>query len=130
MEKSFLINSFAIRSFRDVADADYVAARMAFRARLNSQFLWSGLQAIEKYLKCILLLNRVEAKHLQHDLGEGLRLVKQCLPFDVRLREPSEKLVAHLDTYGRFRYLEAPYHVDHFQLPELDMAVWDLRRYC
>jgi len=29
-----LINDFAIRSFRDTADGDYIAARMAFRAAL------------------------------------------------------------------------------------------------
>src|SRR5713226_2384450 len=28
-----------------------------YRAQLVPQFLWSSLQAIEKYLKCILLLN-------------------------------------------------------------------------
>jgi hypothetical protein len=43
------VNDFAIRSFRDTADCDYISARMAFRARLIPQFLWSGLQAIEKY---------------------------------------------------------------------------------
>jgi len=40
------LNSFAIRSFRDVADFDYIAARMAYRARLIPQFHWSALQAI------------------------------------------------------------------------------------
>ena len=52
------INHFAIRCFRDTGDADYLAARMAMRARLAIPFLWSAEQAIEKYLKCILLLNR------------------------------------------------------------------------
>src|SRR5262249_9687490 len=35
------LNSFAFRSFRDVADADYIAARMAYRALLPVQFLWA-----------------------------------------------------------------------------------------
>ena len=62
MDKKILINDFAIRSFRDIADYDYISARMAYRAKLLPQFLWLGLQAIEKYLKCILLLNRIKAK--------------------------------------------------------------------
>lgn len=45
------VNDFAARSFRDVADRDYVAARLACRAGLMPQFLWSAQQAFEKYLK-------------------------------------------------------------------------------
>jgi hypothetical protein len=33
------LNSWAIRSFRDVADGDCIAARLAHRARLPVQFL-------------------------------------------------------------------------------------------
>jgi hypothetical protein len=33
------INSFAVGSFRDVADKDFIAARLAFRADLLPQFL-------------------------------------------------------------------------------------------
>lgn len=54
------LNNFATRSFRDVADQDYVLARIAYRSELYAQFLWSGLQAIEKYLKAILLYNRIQ----------------------------------------------------------------------
>ncbi|MBU0482592.1 MAG: hypothetical protein KKG47_15985 [Proteobacteria bacterium] len=76
MGKYALLNDFAIRSFRDVADSDYIAARMAYRAQLVQQFLWSGLQAMEKYLKCILLLNRIKAKNVRHDLAVALRLIE------------------------------------------------------
>ena len=48
------LNSWAFRSFRDIADGDYIAARMAYRAQLPVQFLWASQQAIEKYLKCAL----------------------------------------------------------------------------
>jgi hypothetical protein len=37
-------------ALRDVADEDYIAARALYRIRLDRQFLWSALQAIEKYL--------------------------------------------------------------------------------
>jgi integrase len=53
------LNNFAMQCFRDIADGDYIAARMAFRADLIPQALWASEQAIEKYLKAILLLRRV-----------------------------------------------------------------------
>ena len=71
------INDFAIRAFRDVADRDYLAARLACRADLIPQFLWSAQQAIEKYLKCILLLNRIQAKNVRHDINEALKLLEK-----------------------------------------------------
>lgn len=130
MSKEVLLNDFAIRSFREVADYDYIAARMAYRAELIPQFLWSSLQAVEKYIKCILLLNRIKAKNLKHDLGAGLNLLDKEAPFHVRLRKPSREFITHLDTYGRFRYLETPFHVKGLEIMQLDMTVWDIRRYC
>ncbi|MBS1787923.1 MAG: HEPN domain-containing protein [Acidobacteria bacterium] len=129
MDKEILINDFATRSFRDVADFDYITARMAYRARLVPQFLWSGLQAIEKYIKCILLLNRIKVPR-SHDLGEVLDLLEKNAPFELRLKDPSRRLIEHLDTYGRFRYLETPFHIMGLEIIQLDMAVWDIRRYC
>lgn len=69
------INSFARQSFRDQADRDYVAARLACRYELYRQFLWASQQAIEKYLKAILLYNRNEAK-TGHDLTKALLRVE------------------------------------------------------
>jgi len=72
MDRDALVNDFALRSFRDMADGDYIAARMACRAALLPQFLWASQQAVEKYLKCILLLNRIDAREAYHDLGKAL----------------------------------------------------------
>jgi HEPN domain-containing protein len=130
MDIEVLINDFAMRSFRDVADYDYLTARMAYRAKLVPQFLWSALQAVEKYLKCILLLNRIPATKVRHDLAAALELLRKHAPFELRLQEPSRRLIEHLDTYGRFRYLETPFHIFGLELAQLDMAVWDIRRYC
>lgn len=127
------INDFATRSFRNTADMDYIAARASYRMELYPQFLWSGLQAIEKYLKGILLYNRVpkpEKKYIGHDLGEAMALASQSLPFKIELSKPSLEIIEHLDTYGRFRYLETPYHVRDHELLKLDRAVWELRPYC
>lgn len=66
-----LVNDFAIRSFRDIADGDYIAAGLACRSQLVMQYLWASQQAIEKYLTCILLLHRIPAKRMRHDLGAG-----------------------------------------------------------
>lgn len=63
------LNSFASRCFRDVADRDYISARMCYRAGLISQFHWAALQAFEKYYKAILLYNRIKAKNVRHDLS-------------------------------------------------------------
>ncbi len=128
--KEVLLNDFAIRSFRDTADYDYIAARMAYRAKLIPQFLWSSLQAAEKYLKCLLLLNRIPAKKLRHDLKAGLDLLEKQAPFPLRLSESSRKLIEHLDTFGRFRYLETPFYVSGMELARLDKMIWEMRRYC
>lgn len=126
------INDFATRSFRDPADMDYIAARAAYRMELYPQFMWAGLQAIEKYLKAILLYNRVPKpkKNLGHNLGEAMTLADKSLPFKIVLSKPSLEIIDYLDTVGRFRYLETPYHVRDRELLKLDKAVWELRPYC
>ncbi len=130
METRVLINDFAIRSFRDVADGDYVTARLAHRANLIPQFLWSSLQALEKYLKCILLLNRIEAKRMGHDLGFGLKKIDRHAPFKLKLSDVTIKFVEYLDTFGRHRYFETPYYTKGLEIVFLDKAVWEIRRYC
>ncbi len=58
------VNDYITRSFRDVADEDYVAARALYRDGLDRQFLWAALQSVEKYLKAILAYNRISIKGL------------------------------------------------------------------
>lgn len=122
------INDFASRSFRDMADRDYITARLACRAELMPQFLWSAQQAIEKYLKYILLVNRISAK-VGHDILSALTLTEQ-LSFKIELRPESQAFIKHVATYGEYRYLDVSYFVNGHVLLELDMTVWDLRRYC
>lgn len=129
MHTDALLNDFAVRCFRDVADCDYIAARMAYRAGLFSQFYWSGLQAIEKYLKAILLFNRIVARDVKHDLDRALRYARK-LPFQLDMSASSEKLIEQLDRFGRYRYLESSYFIHGPKLVELDRAVWEVRRYC
>ncbi len=123
-----LLNDFAIRSFREIADGDYIAARLSLRASLVPQFLWQSLQAIEKYLKCILVLNRIKAPK-SHDLSELLTAVENSHKFEVRLSPKSREFLTYLDTYGRFRYYETPYYTLGDELFRLDKMVWEIRRY-
>lgn len=123
-----LVNDFATQSFRDTADGDYIAARLAFRARLIPQFLWSSLQAIEKYLKCMCVLNRIRAPQ-GHDLAEVLQAFDACKKFDLNLTDRTREFLVYLDTYGRHRYYETPYYTRGHELLSLDRAVWEVRRY-
>ncbi len=123
-----LLNNFATRSFREIGDCDYIAARLSFRALLMPQFLWQSLQAIEKYLKCILVLNRVKAPK-SHDLAQLLQSIENSGKFDIRLSPETRNFLDYLDTYGRFRYYETPYYTLGDELFRLDKAVWEVRRY-
>ncbi|MBD5749812.1 HEPN domain-containing protein, partial [Citrobacter freundii] len=68
-DQKVLLNNAAKRSFRDMADQDYLTARVCFKNNLPFQFLWMSQQAIEKYIKCILL----SVSYTQHRAHETLR---------------------------------------------------------
>jgi len=123
------LNSFATESFRDQADRDYILARLACRHELFPQFLWSSHQAIEKYLKAILLYNRINASGVGHNLSKAMSLTKR-LPFNIELSDRSRKFINHLSACGEYRYIDVLYHVDGHILIDLDLAIWELRRYC
>jgi len=130
LTRKALINDFAIRSFRDTADEDYIAARLSFRAGLLYVANWQCQQAIEKYLKCILLLNRIPAKKVRHDLSAAMSLIQASGKVDLKLTPASEELIGHLNEVGEFRYLEVSTFNTTRNLISLDRAVWEIRRYC
>jgi HEPN domain-containing protein len=123
------LNSFATQSFRDQADRDYISARLTCRYELFPQFLWSSQQAIEKYFKAILLYNRVKATKVGHDIRAAQQLT-EGLPFKIELSERSREFIDLIANYGEFRYLEVPFHVYGHVLVDLDLTIWELRRYC
>jgi len=125
-----LVNDFAVRSFRDIGDADYIAARMACRAALVTQFLWASQQVFEKYLKCILLLRRIPAKDVRHDLGKGLSKINGSGKLTLDLTNGTRKFIERLDEFGQYRYFEISNFAFGEDLMTLDRAVWELRRYC
>lgn len=125
-----LVNDFAIRSFRETADKDYIAARMAYRARLIQPFLWSALHCLEKYVKGILVLNRVKA-HKGHSVLPGIERIKQHGKFELDLSADTVKFIKKLEDYGaEYRYYEVSYDIRPFDIVRFDRAVWELRRYC
>ena len=117
-------------SLRDLADKDYISARMSYRVELTDQFLWSGLQTLEKYLKATLLLNNVSTLGLSHRLDKGFqRLLKlQSATFD--FPQGMAEFIEYLSSYGNNRYWEFPSHTVGYELSDLDLAVWNIRRYC
>ena len=130
MKMELLVNDFAERSFRDIADGDYIAARMACRAALVVQFLWAGQQAIEKYLKCILLLNRIPAKKVFHHLDKAVEIINASGKLTLSLTDGTKKFIGKLNDYGPYRYLDVSNFAFGSELIDLDRAVWEVRRYC
>lgn len=124
------VNNFAIRAFRNNADKDYVAARLCIKAGLVPQFLWSSLQAFEKYLKCILLLNRIPSGRVGHKIADALKLVREEVPYTTDLHPDAFRVFTQIANQGADRYLIDSYAIHGHVLPELDAAIWDVRRYC
>lgn len=125
-----LINDFALRSLRETGDKDYVHARLAYRSGLIPQFLWSSLHCLEKYMKCVLVLNRIDARKVKHEVESGLTKLQSHGKFKIELSAPAKTFVKKLEEGARFRYYEASYNAGERDLLNLDRTVWELRRYC
>lgn len=125
-----LINDFAIRCFRDTADQDYVHARLAYRSNLVPQFLWSSLHCLEKYAKCILLLNRIEGLKIKHEVTAALQKIKDAGRMQISLSDQSRTFIERLESSARFRYFERSWANQEHDIVCLDYAVLELRRYC
>lgn len=130
LEHRAILNSFASECFRDVADTDYISARVHYRLGLIEQFQWSASQALEKYLKAILLFNGHSAKGLSHKLMMALKRVDEIKEFSIDLQDSERSLILHIDRNGQNRYLEQSSCASGEELLWLDSTVWSLRRYC
>ena len=137
MELQIILNTCASDVFRRQADFDYIAARSNFRMQLRQQFLWSAQQAIEKYLKAILLFNgkssrypRGRRKEFGHNLTALLEEVKTILIFKFELESEQERFIRYLADQGPNRYLGHTAYNASEVLRQLDDSVWHIRRYC
>jgi HEPN domain-containing protein len=124
------ITDFINRSFREVADKDYIAARISYRYGLAQQFLWFSQQALEKYLKAILLYNGKSTKNLNHNLMMAFSEVRRIADIPFQVPNDIQAFVRYMDDYGTNRYFEHPYYLMGHECLQLDKAVWHIRRYC
>ena len=142
MDLQTILNTFATDVFRKQADYDYISARMNYRMQLRQQFLWSAQQAIEKYLKAILLYNGksaryyiIEGSERKKEFGHNLVMLNQevsnieYLRFELPAWAPS--YFEYLAELGGFnRYLSKASHNHPDSMHKLDEVVWNVRRYC
>ena len=124
------INDFARRCFRDTADRDYIHARLAYHARLVPQFLWSSLHCLEKYVKGILLMNRIEEKNLRHKVFPGIKKLRKLTTLPMETTAVTDEFIKRLDQTAQYRYFEVSWSHYKCDLARLDRAVWEIRRYC
>jgi HEPN domain-containing protein len=122
--------SFVNRSFRDVADGDYIAARSLYKLELFPQFLWSAQQSIEKYLKSILLYNNQTAKEFLHDLEGILHKLNSITDITFDFPKDIKDFITYLNQQGNNRYFEKSAYTIGNELLMLDRTVWHIRRYC
>lgn len=141
MELQVVLNWYATNIFREQADCDYISARMNYRLKLRQQFLWSGHQAIEKYLKAILLFNGKSAryptvpvknrKEFGHDLDLLHKEVSKLSSIGYALVREDEKFLSFLSKLGGAnRYLSTSSYNTSDAIHRLDRLVWKVRRYC
>ena len=95
-ELDVLKNNVATDLFVNMADQDYVLARIAYHKQMGNGFFWAAGQAIEKYLKASLLLNGKSSKRYGHDLVRLFEAVNEYASdlFPEKLTKPQQ--LSHL----------------------------------
>src|ERR1035437_7501130 len=106
------LNKIAVFCFRNIADNDYISARTLFRYDLIHQAYWCSLQAIEKYLKAILLFNGKSIVKLSHDLHYSLNLVKETKEIKFTLPKDVLIFIDLINDEGENRYYEYSYALE------------------
>ena len=123
--------SASICDLRDTADRDYISSRVGYRLTLHQSSAWSASQALEKYLKAILLFSHQPVKQFKaHNLTELRTAVEQLPRVGFSLPADTVEFLEYLDEQGPNRYSDVPIYAEGFELFKLDRAVWHTRRYC
>lgn len=116
-----------------MADQDYILARVSYKLNLPTNFNWCSLQAIEKYLKCILLLHRIEAKNISHDLEEALEKIKSIKicgsSSPIEFQDSSVGFIKEINNRGQSRYLGKSTYAIPSDITKLDNCIFDVRRF-
>jgi hypothetical protein len=144
-------NEFISTSYVDIADMDYLKARLAYK--YNLQYMWDSLQCIEKYIKAILLYNDYSTIKVGHKINEGIELISIIPNLNININKEDKAFIEYLCSYGNIesRYNQIPNRsyngvksfkdfddngyfnylkIDCNFLNRLDSLVWNIRRYC
>lgn len=125
------IRRFARTSLRDYGDMDYIAARASILVQLGYPHQWSGLQALEKYMKAILLFNGESVKRSNHhDIASLERRIRSIPGFRWGIPDGAVEFIEELSRSGIDRYFQEPTLRFGIEIDRLDHAIWHVRRYC
>lgn len=123
------LNKIAREGFLDLADYDYISARVSFRLNLREQFYWSALQTVEKYFKAILLFNGQKVRDIKHHVVEAQKRITKDARVPLVLDHYHLDLLGVLEEFGNNRYRTGFTRMLGDELPKLDQLVWTIRHY-
>ena len=120
------------KDFRDFADGDYISARVLYRNNCRDQFLYIACNALEKYLKSIILYNGIKYGRLANSGVHDLSLLYKKCKTELKnfcLSDESESFIEKIRNYNNTRYPDFPFRAEGDYLLYLDKIVWELRFY-
>lgn len=139
--KEFLcVQRFAVM-FRDIADTNYISARLCFKSGLYLQHVVLSHQTIELYLKSLFLFNGKslfinekgkKTKYLGHTLCEIIdhfNKVNNTL-FSIHLSEEVLNYISRINELGFNRYLSKPLYLRQEFFSLFDESIRQIRPYC
>ena len=133
--------------FVNTADDNYITARWCFIEKLNIDYFWLAVHALEKYMKASLLVNGKSSKGFGHDIVKLYGCVESfasdLLPDNLKkpvvfgsdhqwLDESPEEFLQRLYDNGNAdnRYQIFGFLRHHDDLFKLDLMIFALRRLC
>lgn len=133
-----------MKMFVSTADDNYILARWCYLERLNVDFFWLSLHALEKYMKAALLLNEKSSRGYSHNIcklyqdtcqlaGDLIQPLKRPHWWTGVWREgPNEAFVERINYWGdpHNRYNVLGHAREAEELFKLDQLVFILRRLC
>lgn len=128
-QKAIIYN--VAKHFLDLADEDYLSARLLYKNWFHEQFIILGQQAIEKYLKSILLYNLISIKEKWHNLWKLFEDVNLKLNVNIEdYKEIESKILYFFEWAENIKYRVDWSYVNHESLIYLDKFLFFYRKYC
>lgn len=138
MDDEIYVRQYAI-ALLEVADQEYIAARLLYKNDFWEPYLTLGQQVIEKYLKVILLFNGINTTNFNHDLERLFKAVEAIDEVEDFLSVLEEENFSYLSLKRDLESFAGAEHVKYavisysFQgksLISLDHFVFIFRRFC